>query len=317
MRIARSRAGAAAVAGVMLLAGCSGATGPRTSTGVPRQLTQRELAAVAAKAPCGMVKTAQNLADHRVVAAFAVAAVVECEYDNLEIPGQGTWSVLVRQVSGSGLPRLKAVLSQPDTHRPSPPDTGCALVGYLPLRILLTDGAGHYLHPHTPSDACGAPLRNVFPTVNRIVWRTVSITRFSRAQADPPSMNACEWDTRSAVQQAHSTVASSGDLVLDPDPGGLVACSYYSLDDAGDGRSSRLMRLPIARSELTQLLGGPPPAPGRVCPAQNRFAVLHDRHHHALAVELGGCWRVARLAPSPAIIGTAPPSFLRRMLLDS
>jgi hypothetical protein len=179
---------------------------------------------------------------------------------------------------------------------------------------LLADSAGHYIHPATPSGTCGAPLPDVYKTVESIVWRTVSITPLSRTRPDRPVISGCATHPRSSVQQA--SVSDSDTAVrLNPEPRGLRACIYQSLDEAGDGMLARVLSVRGRRAaQLVQALHGTPSQSHQSCPTQNQFAVIHDHRGASVTVELGGCWRVARDIPSSTILGTAVAEQITRLL---
>jgi len=271
-----------------------------------------ELDAIGRDAPCRDVNRSDNIARPEAIADFGTTAMINCVQTVRSYPGDGEWSVLIRQVAMTGLADVVAALQRPD-EPPASPETYCDLVGHGPLPVLLANGAD-YLHPRLPETSCGDPQAEVMAALKAVEWRTVSLTRIEQVRTPESIDSDCEmrWKNELGLEADYLDTSDGGPVFVGRDPGGAIkVCLYHVVSDPDAGEFSRAVRLSGGEAdELVDALTGA--GPTGTCAPPSDFAVLHAAGRN-LNVEIGGCWRVLRHDASQAV-GSADGAALERLL---
>jgi hypothetical protein len=243
---------------------------------------------------------------------FKAVTAVECEGGLRVYPGHGEWHVAIRKVAVSGVGGLQRYYEQPD--RPNwPSNGGCTLSEIYPAAPALVDANGRWIVPHTPVDRCGQPLgRPPGGTAIAIRWHIVSVRKI-RQQISAPAL-AAGCDMRWGIElPGRAGGRAAGGPVFAVAPKTVHVCVYRTWGAHHDvGNFVRGFKLDRGRTaRLLAALAGA--GRGTRCPVQRTFAVVSGAHGEAAQVELGGCFRVARLYPTRGV-GRADPTVIRSLL---
>jgi hypothetical protein len=115
--------------------------------------------------------------------AFHAVTAVSCVQQVRTLSGQGKWLVSVRRVATSGVAALQAALERPDA---KPTQGFCPALAYLPMPLVLVDGAGHTLAPSPPTGSCHLPQQAYLRALGQVTWHPVSVQRIRQVGTTQP-----------------------------------------------------------------------------------------------------------------------------------
>jgi hypothetical protein len=283
---ARAGLAIAAIAG-LAVAGCGPVVtkGEPAVTVAPRQLADCPPTTTGEAIPLDAVPT----------------AVLRCDRRTERVPGDGEWTVDVRDRATAGLDRLVATLGLPSERRPT--DQVCGADVRLPTGVLLEFGT-RMLPVVTPKDACGKTRPEVHDAYEALTWTEVSRTRVVQVRSEAAVAAGCHWWRDEVAIQGPTARPGGPGGVAAPAAGAVRVCRYRSVyplgwtpDAAGavvDGRpASGFTASPAQAADLVAALDRAGPAARCTLP-HTAFAVVFLGDEQAY-VELDGCQRI--LAP--------------------
>ena len=262
------------------------------------------------RAPCPPPRSA-TLATRAELRAFGAVAAVQC-YEKEQIFPDGEWSVIVRQVTTSGVAEFLRALDQPDQPRSR---SLCAGVFVGGPWLSLVNRDGDYLFPRFPLSGCGQPQADLVDKLSH--WHVVS-TRKDVQQRTPAELAThCEPRRTNEIYLRESEgraepITGHTPVLNYPQYKTLRACIYrVSSRDHSVGAFVRGLSLdPRDAAAARRALAGP--APTSRCADQRTFAIvrLPITSGDSVNVEMGGCWRVLR----DGKYGTANAGVLKGLL---
>lgn len=246
---------------------------------------------------------------------FRAVTAVSCIDAFRTYPGQGEWEVHVRRVALGSVSGLQKYFEQHSVTK-RPKNLACTANLVIVLVPVFVDAEGRSLVPQTPVDVCDKPLG--YPDYGkgstRVRWHVVSTHRIRQLVSAPALAAHCDMQVKNLMYGwvGPDDTTSGGQLFAEM-PKTVRVCVYRTpAADLEVGNFVRGFRLDAART--SRLLGGLTGAtPNGSCADQRDFAVVTAGAGSAAAVELGGCWRIARPYPNHGI-GGADASIVRSVV---
>lgn len=223
---------------------------------------------------------------------FVAAWVLRCREEVREVPGDGSWNVLVAERADTSAADLVDLLRGPSD---SLADGPCRTIGIIPPYFLLVDDEGRALLPALPTDGCGLPREEVLDLVDTLPYRTISEERLSRTQSRTSAETGCpdSWKDTIAIDADQAQPAPAREL-WPVRTESLRVCVYGDITageiPTGELESGHVTQARPLRDALEDA------GPALPCAtAHTRFAVLTTEPEGGWAtVELDGCRRLQR-----------------------
>jgi hypothetical protein len=284
----------AAAAASLLAAGC-GAGAPDGDTSVVN-VTAAATVSPSTLDPYGCPTTPVR---ETVPVDVVPTAVVRCLPDREVVPGDGEWTVNVREQATENLEPLIAALrlrSEPRTNG------ACTLELREPVEVRL-DYDGQLVTVRPPTDECGKTRPEVVAAYGKLRWTEVGRVRVERVRPDAAVASGCEqWKDVLAIE-AGTTARPGGPGAVTAPVGEVRVCRYRSAYPPGwtpasnqvvDGEPLDGFAASASQAaEIVAAIGAAGPA--SACERRHTgFAVVHLGVEQAY-VELDGCLRI--LAP--------------------
>jgi hypothetical protein len=287
----------------LLDTGLVGALPDVNAIGTPEPLSLSTGADLTKDVPC--YDGRQPLVGPQTLRHFRAVTAVSCIDGTRTYPGQGEWSVRIRRVAVGSVAPLQRYFEQPS--RPHwPKNAMCLDVLRWVLVPTFVDGAGHWLVPRTPVDACGSLPDNA-QAARRIHWRIVSVKRVKLMVSAAALAAHCAMQIKDLPGGGIGPIPStSGGPLFESLPKTLHVCVYRT--PANDFEVGNFVRgFSLDASQTARLLGATTgAAPTGSCPSERTLAVIRAKPELWAEVELGGCFRVGRTYPEYGIGGSDP-----------
>jgi hypothetical protein len=222
-----------------------------------------------------------------------------CMFEIRDVPGDGSWMFRIEQRADSGLDALAAALRLPDEQTPK--GVGCALIGYVPTIITVTDTTGRMLHPVLPTAMCSAPLQKAIDAVNAVPWQTTATVKVRHVRSELEVSSGCSGSYKPVI----AMIAADGGGAGAPPKVGTAAtplkiCVFVLSDTETINAGS--LTLHIGKLTKASTVDGPAaaallsavaaaPAATSTCTDESPFATITGDGVPELEVELGGCYR--------------------------
>ena len=243
--------------------------------------------------------TAPPVPNIHLPADAVLVLATRCVFDLESVPGDGQWVRRIEQRADGGLDALATALRLPDEQTPK--GVGCALIGYVPTIITVTDTTGWMFVAKLPTDFCGAPLNETVQAVKALPWQTVGTTRVRRFSSGPGTASDCEAAYKPVVAlraaepgpatepfKIDATVAPLRICVFTPDRADPIEAGSATLHIGKLAKASTLDGQSAA-ALLSTLAAAPPVT--ETCTDEAPFATITGKGLPELEVELGGCYR--------------------------
>jgi hypothetical protein len=249
---------------------------------------------------------------------FEPEVLVVCRSDFRDLPGEGTWEVVVERRTRDRLDEVVSLLRRPypaPEAEPAAPQAamrGCLLALPRYPHVLLLAGDGTSVQPGLPREECGGLAPGLDELLGLDAPLTeVAATKIHQVRSEAEVISGCQgYKNMIAVEAPSPSREALAGPVFPLRPDRVQVCVYRQVGD--DPTSSSFVRGRWLTDEETDVLvdelGDVDAGPSRCATPSPEFAVISG-HGGWVLVELGGCDRVLRHDYTRGQL-TAPSTFL-------